>query len=445
MARNDLTKGALLPHMMAFAVPYLVACFLQSFYGMADLFITGWFNGAAPVTAVSIGSQVTQFLTVVTIGLVMGCTISVSRALGGRRMQEVSVYIGNTISLFAVLAFVFTGILFLSLDTILSLLATPPEALADAQHYLRICFSGYPFIIAYNVLAGIFRGLGDTKTPMYCVSAAGVLNILLDYILIGPFSMGAPGAAWATIGSQAVAFFLALFCLLRKDMGFTLTKKDFAPDLYQIQQILYIGLPISCQDGFIQVSFLVITAIANSKGVDVAAAVGIVEKIIGFLFLVPSAMLSTVSTTAAQNAGAGLHQRSRQAMYYGMGICLAFGLLCILFTEFHAEWMVSLFVANEPEVIRLGGQYLRSYVFDVPLAAIHFCFSGYFCAYKKSMYSFFHNMASIVLVRVPGTYLMAVLFPASLYPMGLASPAGSLLSILICVVLYRWKRFAVGG
>ena len=439
MARNDLTKGPLLPHMMAFAVPYLVACFLQSFYGMADLFITGWFNGAAPVTAVSIGSQVTHFLTIVTIGLVMGCTISVSRALGGKRMKEVSVYIGNTISLFTVLAFLFTAILFVSLDGILSLLATPPEALADTQRYLAICFAGYPFIIAYNVLAGIFRGVGDTKTPMYCVTAAGIINVCLDYLLIGPFSMGASGAAWATVCSQAMAFGAALFCLLQRDMGFKLTKKDFAPDLYQMRQLLYIGLPIACQDGFIQISFLVITAIANSKGIDVAAAVGIVEKIIGFLFLVPSAMLSTVSTTAAQNAGAGLHQRSRQAMYYGMGICLAFGCLCILFTEFHAEWMISLFVTNEPEVVRLGGQYLSSYVFDVPLAAIHFCFSGYFCAYKKSMYSFIHNMASIVLVRVPGTYLMALLFPASLYPMGLASPAGSLLSILICVVLYRYK------
>lgn len=439
MKRNDLTQGALLPHMLAFAVPYLIACFLQSFYGMADLFITGWFNGAAPVTAVSIGSQVTHFLTIVTIGLVMGCTISISRSLGGKRMKEVSVYIGNTISLFTVFAFLFTTILFLSLDAILSLLATPLEALEDTQHYLRICFAGYPFIIAYNVLAGIFRGLGDTKTPMYCVSVAGIINIVLDYILIGPFANGASGAAWATVCSQAIAFCLAFFCLLRKDMGFTLTKKDFAPDLYQIRQILYIGLPISCQDGCIQVSFLVITAIANSKGIDVAAAVGIVEKIIGFLFLVPSAMLSTVSTIAAQNAGAGLHQRSREAMYYGMGICLVFGCLCILFTEYQAEWMVSLFVANEPEVVRLGGQYLSSYVFDVPLAAIHFCFSGYFCAYKKSMYSFFHNMASIVLVRVPGTYLMALLFPATLYPMGLASPAGSLLSILICIILYRWK------
>lgn len=440
MKRNDLTQGALLPHMIAFAVPYLIACFLQSFYGMADLFITGWFNGAAPVTAVSIGSQVLQFLTVMVIGLVMGCTISVSRALGGKRMKEVSIYIGNTVTLFIILGICFTAILFFLIDEILFLLATPPEALADTQQYLFLCFAGFPFIIAYNVLAGIFRGLGDTRTPMYCVTAAGILNLLLDYIFIGPWGMGAAGAAWATVISQAASFILALCYLLFKDMGFTLNKNSFYPDWYQMRQILAIGLPISCQDGFIQISFLVITAIANSRGVEVAAAVGIVEKIIGFLFLVPSAMLSTVSATVAQNAGAGLHERGRQALHYGMAICVAFGLLCILFTEFQAEWMVSLFVSQEQEVIRLGGQYLRAYVLDVPLAGIHFCFSGYFCAYQKSMYSFYHNIASILLVRIPGTYIASILFTASLFPMGLASPMGSLLSIIICLVLYRMKR-----
>ena len=198
-----------------------------------------------------------------------------------------------------------------------------------------------------------------------------------------------------------------------------------------------IGVPVAFQEGLIQVSFLVITAIANSRGVNVAAAVGIVEKIICFLFLVPSSMLSTVSAVAAQNAGAGKHERGRKALWYGISVCVITGAVVFVTCQFAAERIVGVFVTDEPEVVRLGGQYLRSYTIDCAVAGIQFCFSGYFSAYGKSLYSFFHNITSIALVRIPGAYLASVLFPATLYPMGLAAPMGSLLSSVICVFLYR--------
>lgn len=439
MSRINLTQGPLLPQMMAFAIPYLIACFLQTFYGMADLFITGLFNGAAPITAVSIGSQLMHMLTVIIVGLAMGTTVSISRAVGGRDPKEASCCIGNSVLLFAFFSLIGTVLLLLAIEPILSWLKTPAEAWADTRAYLLICFAGIPFIVAYNVLAGIFRGLGDTRTPMYFVALAGFMNLLLDYIFIGPLAMGAAGAAAATILSEAVSVLLCLLYLRFANLGLSLTRKDFSFDALRMKTLLAIGLPISCQDGLIQISFLIITAIANSRGVEVAAAVGIVEKVISFLFLVPSAMLSTVAAFAAQNAGAGNDARGRQALRYGIGICILFGLLCTAFVEFHAEWVVSLFVTHEPEVVRLGGEYFRTYVLDCIFAGIHFCFSGYFSAYGKSIYSFLHNMISIVTVRVPGTYLAILLFPETLSPMGLAAPMGSLLSAVICVGLYMWK------
>ena len=439
MSRINLTQGPLLPQMMAFAIPYLIACFLQTFYGMADLFITGLFNGAAPITAVSIGSQLMHMLTVIIVGLAMGTTVSISRAVGGRDPKEASCCIGNSVLLFALFSLIGTVLLLLAIEPILSWLKTPAEAWTDTRAYLLICFAGIPFIVAYNVLAGIFRGHGDTRTPMYFVALAGFINLLLDYIFIGPMAMGAAGAAAATILSEAVSVLLCLLYLRFAKLGLSLTRKDFSFDALRIRMLLAIGLPISCQDGLIQISFLIITAIANSRGVEVAAAVGIVEKVISFLFLVPSAMLSTVAAFAAQNAGAGNDARGRQSLRYGIGICILFGLLSTAFVHFRAEWVVSLFVTHEPEVVRLGGEYFRTYVIDCIFAGIHFCFSGYFSAYGKSIYSFLHNMISIVTVRVPSTYLAILLFPETLSPMGLAAPMGSLLSAVICVGLYMWK------
>ena len=204
-----------------------------------------------------------------------------------------------------------------------------------------------------------------------------------------------------------------------------------------MQKLLTIGGPIAVQEGLIQVSFLVITMIANARGVEIAAAVGIVEKIISFLFLVPSAMLSTVSAMAAQNAGAGYHERSRKVLRYGIRICAAFGGLVFILCQFFADPIIGAFVHDEPGVAYYGAQYLRTYALDCVFAGMHFCFSGFFSAYGKSLYSFLHNILSIAAVRITGALAASAFFPETLYPMGLAAPLGSLLSVLICLCLYR--------
>ena len=436
--KQDLTKGNLAGVMLRFCVPYLVASFLQTFYGLADLFITGQFNGAASISAVSIGSQVMHMLTVVLVGLAMGTTVAISRAVGAKDDERIRRGIGSTILLFAVVAAVLTAVLLLLTDVIITALSTPAEAAGQTRQYLLICFAGVPFIIAYNVISSIFRGLGDTKSPMYFVAAAGLVNILLDYVLIGMFSMQAAGAAAATVISQAASVLIALTALRRSGRAAGKTQERlFRADSETVRKILRVGLPIAVQEGLIQISFLAITAIANSRGVDVAAAVGIVEKMISFLFLVHSAMLSTVSAVAAQNAGAGNHGRSRQALRLGCMICFAYGLVVFAVCQIFAGNIVGIFTRNAPAITQLGAQYLKSYSLDCVFAGIHFCFSGYFSAYGKSVFSFIHNILSVVLVRVPGAYLAAVRWPDILWPMGMAAPMGSLLSVMICLYIYR--------
>lgn len=434
--QRDLTRGSVLKTMLLFSLPYLLSTFLQTLYGLADLFIAGQFNGADVISAVSIGSQVMHFVTVVIVGLAMGSTVLISRSVGAKDPRQTGKAIGSTVIVFMVVAIVTTALLLLLTGRIVGAMSTPPEAVEQTRLYLMICFAGIPAITAYNIISAVFRGLGDTKSPMIFVAVACVINIALDLLLIGVFRMRAVGAALGTVLSQTCSVVFALLAIRRRKADFPLTRQDFIPSRAVTGQMLRIGVPVACQDAFIQVSFLLITIIANQRGVNVAAAVGVVEKIIGIMFLVPSAMLSTVSALAAQNMGAGRHDRARQVLFIGIGITALVGTIFSVWAQFGAEWLVSLFSGGEAEVTMLGGQYLRSYVFDCIAAGAHFCFSGYFCAYGRGWVSFAHNVASIVLCRIPIAYFAAQHWPQTLYPMGWAAPLGSLLSALICLCAY---------
>ncbi|MCC8066271.1 MAG: MATE family efflux transporter [Clostridiales bacterium] len=446
---KDLTKGSVWKVLLRFSLPYLLSCFLQTFYGMVDLYVTGQYNGAAAISAVSVGSQVMHMITVVIVGLAMGSTVGLGVVIGSKHTERASRIIGNSVTLFAIGSVALMAVLLLATDGIITVMSVPAEAVEQTKVYLTICFIGIPFITAYNVISCIYRGMGDSRSPMYFVGVACVLNIVLDFLFIGGLQMGAAGAALGTVVSQASSVVFALFFLRRSraassvGFDFFLRRKDFLPERAVLSDILKVGVPVACQDGFIQISFLVITMIANRRGVDVAASVGIVEKIISFLFLVPSAMLSSVSAIAAQNRGANRHDRARQTLFYAVVISVSFGIVCTVICHIIPEQFVGLF-SSEEAVRVLGGQYLRAYVFDCIVAGIHFCFSGFFCAYGQSGFSFAHNLISVLLVRIPGAYLATKLYPDTLYPMGLAAPAGSTVSAIICIVLFLVFRKKFG-
>lgn len=302
---HDLTSGKVFPTLISFSIPYLVSYFLQTLYGMADLFIIGRFCAVEATTAVSIGSQVMHMLTVMIVGLAMGTTVKIGHAIGSGDRNEVNRIIGNTVVLFAGIAVVSLVLLSMCVQPIVSLMSTPEEAAAGTVNYLLICFIGIPFVMAYNIISSIFRGLGDSKTPMYFVTIACVVNILLDYLFIGGCGLGPAGAALGTTLAQGVSVILALIYIRKMNKISGLSRADFRPQRETLLPILQVGIPVAAQDGLIQISFLLITVFANLRGLTDAAAVGIVEKIISFLFLIPSSMLSAVSALAAQNIGAG--------------------------------------------------------------------------------------------------------------------------------------------
>ena len=433
MERN-LTTGSVFKNVVFFSLPYLLSYFLQTLYGMADLFIIGQFDGTAATTAVSIGSQVMHMLTVMIVGLAIGTTVSVAQAVGGSDRKRASACVGNSVTLFFGLSVALTAVLLLLVRPIVSVMSTPAEAVDGTIDYLTVCFIGIPFITAYNIISSVFRGMGDSKSPMYFIAVACVANIALDYLFMGAFDLGPVGAALGTTLSQAISVITSLTVIVKRG-EIKLGRSDLRPQRSVMGQLLRIGLPVALQDGLIQVAFVVITIIANRRGLTDAAAVGIVEKVIGFLFLVPSSMLSTISALGAQNIGAKKPERAVQTLRYGILIAFGFGIIVSVLMQFIAEPVVSLF-NKDPAVIVAGGQYLKGYILDCALAGIHFCFSGYFCACGRSGLSFMHNVISLACARVPGAYLTSKLFPDSLFPMGLATAAGSMVSVIVCVVAF---------
>lgn len=448
MRKKDLTQGGIVGNIVGFSLPYMFASLLQSLYGLADLFVIGRYCGVDATTAVSNGAQVMHFVTVVLIGLAMGPTVRIAYAVGSKNDKMRAVMMGNSITMFMVLSAVLSVVLLLLTNSIVHLMQTPTEAFADTACYLSVCFAGIPFMMAYNVIAAFFRGLGDTRTPMVFVAVACMVNVALDFVLIGAFGMGPFGAAVATVLSQTISVIFAVVAIKRRSSeDFVMHRDDFALRRSILGNLMKIGVPVALQDGLIQVSFILITVIANMRGLDDAAAVGIVEKIIGLLFIVPSAMLATVSAMTAQNMGAGNMARAVRTLHYAICITVGYGLLCACVVQLCPEAFVRIFTDNMV-VVAEGAGYLRSYVWDCAIAGVHFCFSGFFTSCGYAMVPFLHNMASIITARVPLSYLFSVQYPGSLYPMGWASPIGSVVSDVICVIAYliilrkmeRWRE-----
>jgi len=441
---KNLTSGSVAKTLVLFSLPFLLSYFLQTLYGLADLFIIGQFCPTAATTAVSVGGQVMHMLTVMIVGLSMGSTVLIGRAVGSRDEALKNKAVGNTAVIFLVLSVVLTVLLTALVSAIIKLVAVPADAVAGTTDYLFVCFLGIPFVTAYNIISSVFRGMGDSKSPMYFVAVACVVNIVLDLAFIGVLGMGPMGAALGTTIAQGVSVIISLTYIVRKRVLPGFSRKFLAFDAKVASDIFKVGIPVAAQDGFIQVSFIVITIFANMRGLNDSAAVGIVEKLIGILFLVPSSLLAAVSAICSQNVGAGEHERASKTLFYAIEIAAGIGILFAIVFQFCAGFAVGVF-SGDTEVIRLGDQYMRSYVWDCIFAAIHFCFSGYFCAYSKAGLSFLHNVISAFCVRIPLAYYFSKAFTETLYPMGCAAPAGSLVSIVICIIAYLYiKRKVIG-
>lgn len=446
MKELDLTKGSVPKVLMQFAMPYLLANVLQALYGGADLFVVGRFDDAASVAGVAIGSQVMQTVTGIILGLTAGITVLIGIATGARDEKKAAATIGSAVWLFAIIGAVLTLLMTVWHDTIATAMHTPPEAMTDTRHYLLICSLGIPFIIGYNVVFGIMRGLGDSRSPLYFVALACVINIVLDFVLVGGCHMRAAGAATATIASQGISFAAALCYLHRKGFRFPFTRRDIRLNSILSKRIIKLGTPIALQDALINISFLIITVIVNRMGVTASAALGVVEKLIVFAMLPPVAISSAVAAMTAQNYGAGLTDRMNRCLKSGIGMSLVFGTAFCIYSQFLPETLMGIFT-NDAPVIELGAEYLHGYSIDCIIVSFVFCINSYFSGQGNSLFPMVHSLIATFLFRIPLSWIFSHIAPTSLFPMGFAPPLATMVSLAICLwYLKIWqKRQASSG
>ncbi len=440
---NRLVEGRIAPALLSFAMPFMAASFLQSVYGAVDLFVVGRYADAAAVSAVSIGSQLMMTVTALVQGISMGGTVQIGHKIGEQDAPGTARAVGNLAFLFLLLAIIMTPVMLIGTNGMVAAMQTPAEAVADARQYVFICCAGLPFIVGYNGVSGIFRGIGDSKTPVYFITIACIVNIGLDFLLTGYGKMGALGAAVATVAAQGVSFICALFYMARKGFSFPFHWRDFAPHTAEIAAILKVGVPLAMQDLLVNISFLAIAAIINSLGVIASAAVGVVEKIMGFAFLMPGAFSSAVATMAAQNIGAGKRERAVSSMRWGIIFSLICGAVVVLLSQLVPELLISIF-SKDTAVIKAGAQYIRTYALDCLLVSFVFNINAYLNGDGKSVVCFAHSMVATFLVRIPVTWLMSRITAGSLAPMGIAAPAASVASIVICAVYFAWQKRRAG-
>ena len=439
MKAFSLTEGKVAPTLVRFALPFMLSSLLQSLYGAADLFVVGQYAGAAAVSGVSIGSQIMSTVTMLILSLSMGGTVLIGNCIGQKNDEGAATAIGTMASLFGLFALILTPLMLLGTDAGVALMQTPPEAVADARDYVFTCSLGLPFIIGYNALSGIFRGLGDSKTPVYFVALATVINIVADFVLVGGLKMGATGAAIATVAAQGLSFLAALVWMCKTGFSFPFTRRHLRLDGHAAKRILKVGAPLALQSTSVHLSFLIITAIINTMGLIASAAVGVTEKIMAFAFLPPDAFAAAVAAMTAQNIGAGKPERALQSLKWSIVFSLVFGLLVCGFANLFPEVLPAIFT-TDGAVIRAAGLYMRTYSVDCILVAFVFSFNNYFSGCGNAMISMIHNVIATFAVRIPVTLVMSRLPDASLLHMGLAAPAASLLSIFICAGYFLWLR-----
>ncbi len=439
MKAFSLIEGKVAPTLVRFALPFMLSSLLQSLYGAADLFVVGRYAGAAAVSGVSIGSQVLSTVTMLILSLSMGGTVLIGNCVGQKDEEGAATAIGTQSCLFALFALILTPLMVFGTDLGVSLMQTPVEAVADARSYVFLCSLGLPFIIGYNALSGIFRGLGDSRTPVYFVALSTVINIAADFVLVGGMRMGAAGAAIATVGAQGLSFVAALWWMWKKGFSFPFTRRHLRLNLRAAKRILKVGGPLALQSTSIHLSFLIISAIINTMGLIASAAVGVTEKIMAFAFLPPDAFASAVAAMTAQNLGAGKPERALQSLKWSIVFSLAFGLVVCGFANLFPEILPAIFTKDQ-QVIRAAGLYMRTYSIDCVLVAFVFSFNNYFSGCGNAVISMVHNIIATFAVRIPVTLLMSRLPGATLLHMGLAAPAASLLSIVICAGYFLWLR-----
>ena len=432
--KRDFTQGNILKKLVFFMLPILGALVLQAAYGAVDLLVVGRFGSTSGLSAVSTGSQVLNLVTFVVTQLAMGITVLIARYLGEKRQEQIGMVLGGAAVVFALISAGLFIVMVGLARPISVLMQAPEEAVNLTASYVRICGSGIFFIVAYNLLAAVFRGMGDSKSPLLFFFVACVVNIIGDLVLVAGLHLDAAGAAFATVFAQAVSVVFAVVILLKKDLPFNIRKQDFRLNA-QCRRFLAIGIPLALQEFLTQLSFLALCAFVNRLGLEASSGYGVACKIVNFAMLIPSALMQSMASFVAQNVGAGKFRRAKQAMFTGIGVGLVFGCLVFVLVLLKGVVMAGFFSSDEA-VIQKGFAYLKGFAPETIATAILFSMVGYFNGNNKTVWVMAQGLIQTLLVRLPFAYVMSIQPNASLTKIGLAAPISTMVGIVLNVGFY---------
>lgn len=442
--KSDFTEGKIVPALIRFVFPIMFAMLIQSLYGAVDLTIVGRFSDAANVSAVSVGSQIMHSVTLVITELAVGTTVLLGQYIGQQRQDACGPVVGATIFTFTGMGLVLAVAMQWLSAPAARLLNAPAEAFQQTVAYTRICCGGAVFIVAYNILGSVFRGIGDAKMPLITVAIAAVFNVFGDLLFVAGLDMGAAGAAIATVMAQALSVALSFLLIRRRGMPFPFSRRDVGFHRKVIGRILRLGAPIALQDLLVSISFLIIMAIVNRLGVVASAGIGVAEKLCGFIMLLPSAFSQAMSSFVAHNYGAGKMRRAERALMWGVGLSFACSLLLGYLAFFQGVPLSTIF-ARDMEVCRASAEYLKAYGIDCLLTSFLFCFIGFFNGCSRTTFVMVQGIVGAFGVRVPLSVLFSHIQPVSVFRIGLATPSSSFVQIVLCFIYFFHCRREYAG
>lgn len=434
---NPITDGPIFPALTKFAIPILFSLVLQALYGAVDLWMVSQFGTNADVSAVSTGSQTIAIVTGIITGLSMGTTILLGQSVGERDDKRGADIIGTSVWIFGGISLILTTILLLAAPSLATLLNAPGDAFGKTVQYIRICGAGTIFVVGYNLLSGIFCGLGDSKTPLLFVGVACIANLIGDYVLIDIFHMGTVGAAIATIGAQAISVVFSLL-IMKKELPFPVHRENFGFQRDLAFSMVKLGLPIALLRMCNEISYLLILGFVNTLGVIASSGVGIAEKLVMFVILIPTTYMSAISAFVAQNRGANQPKRAKRAMWVGMASASVVGGILAYTAFFHGDLMSRLFI-NDPAVISASAEFLKATSIECFILSIAYCFSGYFNGIEKTGFVMLQGVCASLLVRTPFAYFASIRPEPTLFGIGFSAPAAALFMLGVSALYYLFK------
>jgi putative MATE family efflux protein len=445
-SKNPLTEGAIYKPLIKFMLPVMLAVFLQAMYSAVDLIVIGHLlpdNEVQMATsAVGTGSMIMLLLTYVITGLSMGAIVVLGRYIGAGDRENAGKTVGSTICIFLILAVAMTIIMEIFAPVFAKSMQAPSVPLTVL--YIRICSAGLLAITAYNVISGLFRGMGNSKLPLIFVAIACLANIVLDLVTVGVFHMGVTGVASSTIFAQLISVVISVLAIRKMNLPF-----EFGMSYVKLWkgitgQIMKSGIPLALQDFLTNMSFVVINAVANGLGSDpakwaaIAAGYSVDNKITAFLMIVPSAFLQSMAVFTAQNYGAGRKDRISKALRYMVATTCVAGLVLACITIFGGGILASVFTSDK-EAITYASMYLKGFSLDCLFGSLLLMLLGFFNGMGHSNFVMIQGLVSAFIIRIPVVLAIGNMQTANLTMLGAGCASATCGALILCVIYYFAK------